>query len=80
MEDKLCFDSDWEYGCNKCVICDGDFKHSRMWIKEETSGLFVLREKLCHYHCKRLLDKIKKKKEELEKLELELLVKKYFIE
>lgn len=79
METKVCLDTDWEYGCNRCVICDGEFRHSRMWVKEELSGLFLLREKLCHNHCKRLVQEIKKKKEELEKLEWELFEKKFLI-
>lgn len=71
---------EWEYGCNRCVICDGEFKHSRCWFKELGSDLYSLREKLCHNRCRKIVNEIKKKNDEIKELEWELFERRVFID
>ena len=70
---------DWVYGCDKCIVCNGYFKHTRIWWGENQEdgekGIFLLREKIAHGTCRKLLSDIKKKKEELCELENKLLEK-----
>lgn len=80
MSYKVTVENDWEYGCNRCVICDGEFKHSRMWINENNSGLYLLKERICHNHCKKIVEDIKKKREEIINLEWELFERRLFID
>lgn len=81
MDNQLCISSneDWEYGCNKCLICDRKFKHTRCWVKEKDCDLFYLRDTICHASCLKLVKDIKKKKEEIVDLEWKLFEKKMFI-
>ena len=78
-DDKIVIDNSWTYGCNRCLICDGFYKHSRIWWGENTTdaerGIFILKEKLSHYECNKLILDIKKKKQELVELEYKLFEK-----
>jgi hypothetical protein len=73
---ELC--PEWEYGCNRCIICDGSFKHYRGWIKEPGCDLYLLKEKLCHARCQKIVKEIKKKQMEIKQLEWELFERKIF--
>lgn len=72
-------DLEWEYGCNRCIICDGNFKHMRCWIKEAGTDLYALRERLCHARCLKIVTQIKKKQNEIKELEWELFERKVFV-
>lgn len=76
--DKIQIDHSWTYGCNRCVICNNPFKHSRTWWGK-ADGVFELREKIAHYSCTRIMNDIKKKKQELLDLEYKLFERKYMI-
>jgi len=77
--EKVQIDDSWTYGCNRCVICNNDFKHSRFWWGTG-DGLFEMREKIAHQACIKLVNDIKKKKQELVDLEFKLFEKKYMID
>lgn len=81
--EKLIIDDSWTYGCNRCIICDEHYKHSRIWWGENTEdaerGIFVLREKIAHPACSKLMSEIKKKRAELLELEYKLFEKQFMI-
>lgn len=69
--EPIVIDNSWTYGCNKCIVCNRYYKHSRTWWSNEP-GIYLLREKIAHPTCVKLLNEIKKKKEEIIKLEEKL--------
>jgi hypothetical protein len=77
--EKIKIDDSWTYGCNRCIVCDNPFKHSRTWFGKD-DGIYELREKIAHYSCDRMLRDIKKKKQELCELEYKLFEKKYLLD
>jgi hypothetical protein len=78
-KEPIQIDNSWAYGCNRCVICNNDFKHSRLWWGVGDS-IFELREKIAHPTCVKIVNDIKKKKQELTDLEYKLFEKKYMID
>lgn len=78
-DDKIKVDNSWTYGCNRCVVCNNSFKHTRLWWGTG-DGIFELRERIGHKSCFKIIEDIKKKKEELLELEFKLFEKKYMIE
>lgn len=76
--EPIIVDDSWTYGCNKCIVCNKYYKHSRIWWGNDT-GMYELREKISHPACAKLLNEIKKKKKELMELEDKLFEKKFLI-
>lgn len=77
-KEKLLIDDSWTYGCDRCVVCDNYYKHTRLWWGEQ-SGLYLLKEKIAHHECSKLVDNIKKKRQELIDLEYKLFEKQFMI-
>lgn len=79
--EKLVIDDTWTYGCNRCIVCDKHFQHSRIWWGENTRDaerkIFVLKEKIAHHACSKLMNDIKKKRAELLDLEYKLFEKQF---
>lgn len=76
--ESITIDNSWTYGCNKCIVCNKYYKHSRIWWGDHT-GMYELKDKISHPACSKLLNEIKKKKKELVELEEKLFEKKFFI-
>ena len=87
-KEPIAIDNSWTYGCNRCVICNNNYKHSRLWwgvgdtngSGVALGGIFELREKIAHPTCIKIVNDIKKKKQELTDLEYKLFEKKYMID
>ena len=62
----------WNYGCNKCLICNKNYKHSRTWFCDD-NGLCKLKERIGHPSCFKLVNDIIKKGKELKELENKLM-------
>jgi hypothetical protein len=84
FSEKLVIDDSWSYGCNRCLVCDNYYKHSRIWWGENTEdaerGIFALKEKVSHHECQKIVNDIKKKKQELLDLEYKLFEKQFLRE
>lgn len=81
--EKIIIDDTWSYGCDRCIICDEHYKHSRVWWGENTHdaerGIFVLKEKIAHHECSKIMNNIRKKRAELLELEFKLFEKQFMI-
>lgn len=51
----------WSFGCNKCFICDGDYKHSTVITKYE-DGMEEVELRFVHSKCAKLHNRIRKLK------------------
>lgn len=72
-------ENEWCYGCNLCVVCNNPYKHRRVWIKHTEDDLPLLKEYIAHPACDKLVNEIKRKKKELQILEMELFEKQFFL-
>ena len=69
-KEPIAIDNSWTYGCNRCVICNNNYKHSRLWwgvgdtngSGVALGGIFELREKIAHPTCIKIVNDIKKNK------------------
>lgn len=79
-DDKLIIYNDWSYGCNRCIVCNGFFKHTRKYIAESPEaaekGVFILNECVGHRGCITLVNRLQKKQKEIERLNDLLMLKK----
>ena len=82
--EKIAIDDTWTYGCDKCIVCDQYCKHSRIWWgetqEEAEKGIYLLKEKISHPACLKIMNDIKKKRQELVELEYKLFEKQFFID
>ena len=61
--DKITICDDWTFGCNKCFICEGIYRHSTVITKYE-DGLEEVHMRFVHPRCARSalrLQRLKKK-------------------
>jgi hypothetical protein len=65
-----------KFGDHKCFICGGDFHHTKGWYKFDNEPLPVLKMRVSHRSCEKLVDEIEAKKKELIELEFKLFCKK----
>lgn len=73
---ELSEENEWCYGCDLCVICNKPYKHRRVWLKKLNEELPCLREYIAHPSCEKIVNEIKKKKNEIRELEDQLCYKK----
>jgi hypothetical protein len=57
-------DDNWTFGCNKCFICDGIYRHSTVITKYE-DGLEEVKMRFIHPHCARSAQRLQKLKDKL---------------
>jgi hypothetical protein len=81
--ETLNIDETWTYGCNRCVVCNEFYKHTRIWWGESyddaKKGIYLLKDKVGHASCIKIVNDIKKKRNELLDLEYKLFEKQYMI-
>lgn len=58
---KICADA-WAFGCNKCFVCDGIYRHSTVITKYE-DGLEEVQLRYIHPRCARSAQRLQKLKD-----------------
>jgi hypothetical protein len=61
---KISDDETWTFGCNKCFVCDGIYRHSTVITKYE-DGLEEVQMRYIHPHCARSALRLQKLKDKL---------------
>ena len=70
FDDRIEIDNSWFFGCNRCLICNHHYRHSRaLKIENADHGIYVVKDRFAHSSCSKILKDIKRKKEELLELE-----------
>lgn len=78
--DKIRICNTWEFGCNRCFICDCKYKHSTVITKYE-DGLEEVELRFIHPRCAKSAQRLQKMKGKLLDAEFEhfcLKFNKYF--
>jgi hypothetical protein len=57
-EDKITILNNWKFGCNRCLICDSKYRHSKV-ITEYEDGLQEVELRYSHPRCIAVEKKLK---------------------
>ena len=69
-DDKLRILNNWNFGCNRCFICDCKYKHSKI-ITEYEDGLQEVELRYSHPRCIKMEKKLQRLREKALEAEFE---------
>lgn len=75
-DEKMKIYDTWCFGCNRCFICDGEYRHSKV-ITQYEDGLEEVELRYIHSKCAKTQKKVSKLKERLLDAEFELFALKF---
>jgi hypothetical protein len=64
MDEGLRIFDTWEFGCNRCFICNAEYKHSKI-ITEYEDGLQEVEFRYSHARCEKVRRRFEKSREKL---------------
>lgn len=75
-DDKIRICDTWAFGCNRCFICDANFKHSTIITKYE-DGLEEVELRFIHSRCAKMAKRLQKLKDKALDVEFEFFCLKF---
>jgi hypothetical protein len=56
-DDKIKIDNNFFFGCNRCFVCEGEYRHSKV-ITEYADGLQEIEYRISHAKCEKAYKKM----------------------
>lgn len=56
-DDKIKVDNNFVFGCNRCFVCEGEYRHSKV-ITEYSNGMQEIEYRVSHARCDRAYKKM----------------------